>query len=267
MFSFILKFLFLQFGNGRRSAVWLIFSEIFSLVLTIYIFSMSNKLVDRSLVANEATSYFHFLLIGELALILPVSLLENVIRNFLDFFQSHFTATLEGNQINAFRLILSKSITELALPILRVFLMFIFSTIIFKVPLALDAILLFSIVQLMGMIAMAVMGYLTIYFYRSFQRGLKLIYTFNSLLVVMGGAYFPVSFLPVFIRDYLVWLFPQSIILQLSRMAFHQSRNQYLVHSVYFLIYVGVTSLFIMKFVEMLEVRRKKRLLSYVSFS
>lgn len=267
MFSFILKFLFLQFANGKRSGPWLIISEIFSLILTIYIFSMTNKLVDKNLISNEATSYFHFLLIGELALILPVSLLENIIRNFLEFFQSHFTQTLEGNQIDSFKLILSKSLTELTLPFLRVCLMFLFSIVIFNVPLEFQSLLLFSIVQIMGVASMAVMGCLTTYIYLSYQRGLKLIYTFNSLLVVIGGAYFPVSFLPAFVRDYLIWMFPQSIILQLSRMSFHQTSNHFLIYSAYFIFYVTVTALIIRRLVKVLEQRRKEKVLSYVSLS
>lgn len=267
MLSFLLKFLFVQFSNGRRSSFWLILSEILSLILTIYIFSMTNKLVDKNLIANEATSYFHFLLIGELALILPVSLLENIIRNFLEFFQSHFTATLEGNQINSFKLILSKSITELVLPFLRVCLMFLFSKLIFKVPLPMDSIFLFILVQILGIASMAIMGFLTTHIYLCYKRGLKLIYTLNSFLVVMGGAYFPVSFLPAFIRDYLIWLFPQSIIIQLSRMSFLKTNTNFLKHSIYFLMYVIVTGVVIKAIVKFLEKKRKEKLLSYISFS
>ncbi len=267
MLSFLIKFLFFHISGKSRNKAVLFGSELLSLFLTLYVFSMGSKLVDREMVAQESENLFQFLLIGELALILPISFFENIIRNFQDFFYSQFLDTLRGNQINSFILIVQKSLAELLFPIVRIALMLILSLVVFGETFPFLSLLRFAFVQILALISMGMVGLLVIQFFENYQRGLKAIYTLNSLLAVIGGAYFPIRFLPSYVKDYIVWIFPQTIILQLSRVSFLKSFSEMTYYGIYFVFYLGVMGIGVKCIVRYLNKKNLSRIFGHIRFS
>lgn len=267
MLSFILKFI-IQYltGNSSNRLIYLI-TEALSLLITLYVFYISNRLVDPKLLDGSAENFFEFLLIGEIALIIPISFFETIIKNYLEFYHSQFLETLKGMRIPYFPIIIKKSLNELILPVSRVLLIFVFGLLLFNFKVSLISTLVYFIIQFLSLACILFISQFVIQIHLNYKRGLKFIYLLNSILAVIGGAYFPITLLPPFIRDYLVWIFPQSFILQLSRMAFAQKSEKTYLALVFFIVYIAVVAMILKPLIKGLERRRLRNRFKNVVFT
>lgn len=220
MIHYLIRILFSSLFKNDQKLYFRIIGELFSIALTLYLFFMTSKLVNTSVLSTDNISYFEFLLIGEIALLLPLSFLELLIQNFVEFKNTGFLDTIEGNGMNSKKILFLQVFPQMNFPFIRLVMIYLLGILLFGLQIKIQSLILFMLFQVLGLVLIASLAMLMIHFYDLSGKGLKIFYSINSLLAVIGGAYFPTHLLPPLVQKYLLWFFPQTIILQLSRLSF-----------------------------------------------
>lgn len=222
MISFIFK-IFCQKIFLRKTFLWKIGFELLSIFFTIvviYYASQSFILKDQS-VSPQSFSLFVFLLVGEVALILPMSFAERLLSHFLEIRHLHFYHTLIGLKISPTRFILSRAMVDAFFPLTRVVLILILSTLIFNFHFSLISFIAFFLLQFFAIILFSLMALITTLVYLKFNRGIGIFYTLQSFGAIVGGVYFPIDIFPAYIKNTSV-LIPQTQILNAARSIFQE---------------------------------------------
>jgi ABC-2 type transport system permease protein len=267
MISFFLKLFFKSFFDIKLGKIGQLIYELVAICLTLLVFNMTDQMVSPPQVNVLHQPYFIFLLIGEISLALPLSFYERMIDNFLFFHHNQFDETLNGININPLTIVIKKSLSELILPGLRVIMILGISTFFFELKFSITQLILFLFVQAIACVPMMIFAILSVNFYQTYKKGIKLFYVTNTLIAVLGGAYFPVHLLPSFFEKYLIWIFPQSFILNLSRLIFTAPLKQTLWVSVGLIIYSLVFYTLVQLFVQKLQKIKNAHLFKHVRFS
>lgn len=223
--------------------MWKFFFEMISIFLTISViyyasesFSLKTKVESR-----ESLSLFAFLIIGEVALVFPMSFAERLIAHFLEIKHSQFYQTLLGLRISPLQFVLSQSLVDGLFPLVRVSLILAFSYFILNFHISLTGLVAFFLLQLFAIFIFTLMAFITILLYLQFNKGIGLFYTIQSFAAIVGGAYFPISVFPNYLKN-ISYLLPQTQILSAARLLLQDQPlnfNFYLSSLVWLLILSG----------------------------
>lgn len=206
---------------NKQSILFKIVIEFFSVFLTlvlIYYASKSFNFKPTSELQNNS-SLFTFLLLGEIALIIPMSAAERWLNNFSNLRNQQFYQTLLGLRISPLRYLLSQVIIDLFFPFMRVLFIILGGYLLNTLPIGITNIFYFLCLQFFSVLIFLLMAILASFFYLKFNRGISFFYTLQTISTILGGAYFPISVFPNSIKNLSI-LLPQTQILALSRMIF-----------------------------------------------
>lgn len=218
MISFIFGIFFKKVFTGR-SLLLKTFFEALSVLFTIAViyyasesFSLKTKFDNK-----ESISLFAFLLVGEIALVLPMSFAERLIAHFLEIKHSQFYQSLLGLRISPLRLVFSKSLVDGLFPFARLNLILAFSYFVLNFHFSILGLFAFYVLQVFALLLFSFMAFITILLYLQFNKGIGLFYTLQSFAAIVGGAYFPISIFPTYLKDVSI-LLPQTQILRAARL-------------------------------------------------
>jgi ABC-type multidrug transport system permease subunit len=187
--------------------------------MALIFFASESFFIKNEYLNSSGSSLLIFLLVGEISLILPMSFSEKFLTNFVEIKNQHFYQTLLGLKISPLRYVLAKTLSDSLFSLVRVLLIVSISSVIFKLNLSLTTLLFFSLVQLLGVFLFLLLAIVTSLIYLKFNKGVGLFNSLGSVAAVLGGAYFPTSALPMFLRNISSAL-PQTQIIYSSRQIF-----------------------------------------------
>jgi len=204
-----------------KTLFWKIIFESFTILLTVAIiyYASESFVLKASLENKESLSLFVFLLVGEIALVLPMSFAERLLAHFLEIRNQHFYQTLVGLKISPIRFILSRALVDAIFPFSRVVIILVFCNLFLAFNFSLFSLVAFFILQFFAIIVFAMMALITTLLYLKFNKGIGLFYTAQSFAAILSGVYFPVSIFPSYLKNISVVL-PQTHILQTARLQF-----------------------------------------------
>ena len=242
---------------SAKAVVWKLIFEGVSLLVTLAViyFASESFSLKVNLGNKEGISLFVFLLVGEIALIVPMNFAERFLTHFLEIKNQQFLLTLVGLRISPKRFVLSRTLPDMFFPISRVFFILIFSYLFLNFHFTLLDFLNFFILEILTTILFGYMALITTMIYSRFNRGIGLFYTLQSFAAILGGAYFPINVFPSYIKNISIFL-PQTQILKIARAIF-QSQT-WALNSVVILITWMLVLLSICKVLESYTIRRQK---------
>lgn len=164
-------------------------------------------------------SVFNFLIIGEIALVLPLGFAERLINNFQAFYNHQFFHTLSYVKIDPSISLLKISLKEMIFPLIRITILLVFSFALFALDLNPQSLLFFVVIQFLAMTLFSLLASVAIELYLWSNRGLRFYHTLNSIAAILGGAYFPAENFPTVIKN-ISQFFPHSMVLSSSRLVF-----------------------------------------------
>lgn len=217
LFNYILnKFLRLNSIGGQ------IISNLFSVILSLFVIGSTAKAVTFTSGLESGINYQNFLIIGELAFLLPTSLMEKYLTTLKDFRSNDFYQTLVCLGISPTIFILKKASNELFFPLLRIVAMIILSFFFLNLEINTRFLTFFLSTQVLG-IALYIGPALVIgEVFLLTGGGLRSMMNFNSLLAICSGIYFPVSVFPKGISVVISEYIPQALMLNLCRNSISQ---------------------------------------------
>lgn len=212
---------FLRKVFGNKSLFVKILFELLSIFFTIALIYYAGQSFAFKNVGNEieGPSLFAFLIVGEISLVLPMSLSERIISNFLELRNQQFYQTLLGLQISPVKLILSRASVDAIFPLLRIVFILLFCALFLTFHFTFLSVMAFCGIQLIAIGIFIFMGLITNLLYLKFNRGIGLFYSVQSFASIVGGLYFPINFFPAYIKNFAIFL-PQTQILKASREIF-----------------------------------------------
>jgi hypothetical protein len=217
MISFLLAIMFKQESRKIFSFSHVIY-EVLNLFLTMTLIYFAGKSLTFSPERNLDTqiNYLHFLFFGEIALILPLGLGDKVITQYTNLKANGFFQTIISLGHDPLKFVVQKSFIESYILIIRLVLMMILGELFLNTDLKLMNVINFFIPQFIGVFFFLFLALLFIYFHWEFNRGLKLFYSFQTILSLFAGQFFPREILPFEMSGLLKYL-PHSLILDQSR--------------------------------------------------
>ncbi|MFA6236655.1 MAG: ABC transporter permease [Bacteriovorax sp.] len=188
----------------------------FLTIAVIYYASESFNLKGSTLYEGFS-SLFSFLLVGEIALVIPMNFAERLISHFLEIRNQQFYQTLIGLRISTNKFIFSEALVDVIFPFSRVLFILFYSSIFLNFSLTFTSVVTFILVQIFAVIVFAMMALIATLIYLKFNRGLSLFYSFQSVAAIIGGAYFPIQVFPTYLKNISIFL-PQTQVLHASRL-------------------------------------------------
>lgn len=206
---------------GNRTIWFKLLSEIFSIVLTLAILHYASESFGfkKSELFKDQASVFIFLLVGEISLILPLSVASRWLNHYLNLVNQQFYQTLIGLKINYTEYIFSQVLIDLLFPIIRIIIIIAISIFLFNLELTLNNLLLFLLIQIMAIFIFYNLAAIAGAIYSLFHRGFSIFHTLQTVFSILGGAYFPTAVFPSSLKSFSSML-PQTQILQMSRNLF-----------------------------------------------
>lgn len=218
MISFGFNLFFKKIFKGKSFWAKCLF-ELLSIALTMSVIYYASE--SFLLKANEEKmSLFVFLLVGEVALVVPMSFAERLLSNFLEIRHQHFYHTLIGLRLSPISFIITKAFTDTVFPLMRVLFIIMISVLFLEFRFtALDMAIFFGL-QFFAVAIFASMALIASLIYLKSNRGIGFFYTLQSFSAIIGGVYFPVKIFPSYVKNISLFL-PQTHILQASRLIFN----------------------------------------------
>lgn len=215
MISFIVNHILRKIFLPRNQIVMLAY-EFFATTITIVVLYQAG--LSYKFNYGEG-NVFSFLVVGEIALILPLTLAERVIEKFQTIFNQQFFHTLSFVKIDPYKFLLKTSIKEMLFPLLRLSLLLSFSFSLFAINVSIESLFLFFCIQLLSLFLFCFLGLIAIEIFLWSKKGLRFYHTLNTVAALLGGAYFPADNFPIAIKEMAQYL-PHSLILSSSRAIF-----------------------------------------------
>lgn len=198
-----------------------IISEVLSIILTLTLIYYASEAFEMKPENNE--SLFTFLLVGEVSLILGMSLSERWLNIFIDLKNQQFYQTLLGLGLSPDKFAFSRVLVDFIFPVFRVLCILTIGFMINDLHLTMSNIFLFIIVQILSLIIYFSMALITSRVYLKFNRGIGIFYTLQTVSSIIAGSYFPISVFPEGLKNFSLFL-PQTQILLISRSLFSAER-------------------------------------------
>jgi ABC-type uncharacterized transport system permease subunit len=174
-------------------------------------------------VALNQVDYFEYLLIGELVLHLPFSLLYQGLRLMKRIGLSNTADQL----IVANRSILKMASSFLGVYFLkncvRLILLFVLASLFFKAPFSLEQIPIYFLIVLLSSIPFVMLSLSLGSIVLFWGRGENIWGQVSSWMSFLSGAYFPLSIFPQWLQELLPFINPFALYLEMSRKALSSS--------------------------------------------
>ncbi|HXH76825.1 MAG TPA: ABC transporter permease [Bacteriovoracaceae bacterium] len=246
MITFVFGLFFRKIFTRKSLLAKLIF-EIISLTLTVAVIFYASESFElkTGLENREKLSLFVFLLVGEIALIFPMSFSERLLAHFLEIRHQQFYFTLVGLKISPTRFVFGKALADSIFPLVRVMVILGICTLFLGLQLSFLNLLIFFGLQILATCLFSIMALITCLCYLKFNRGVGLFHTLQSFAAIIGGVYFPNQIFPSSIKNFSDML-PQTQILHASRLVFSDqsvSSKSYLVILSWILLLAGIWSI------------------------
>ena len=214
----VIFILFVKKLFSIKSIFFKILLELFAIFFTLSVVYYASK--SFSLKApNGDIPLFVFLIVGEIALVLPMSFSERIISNFIEIKNQYFYQTLVGLRISPYRFIFTRTVPDMIFPLIRVIVILGYSFLFLNLNLSIISFFYFLILQAVSAAMFSTMAMSTTLLYLKFNRGVGFLYTLQSFSMILGGAYFPISIFPVYLKN-ISTLLPQTQILLGARLIF-----------------------------------------------
>jgi len=215
-----LRYIFKNDVLEQYPRAWSVVGEIFFplMSLTVYWYTAKAFVPNFSTSLGGSTStYFSYLVIGELVLYIPLFIFSGLIRAVR-------TATIDGTFDALLVMPLSSQIPILILGLSQVLrgLITVFSTLflaicVFGLRLAPEALLGVTALIVVSLPIYFGLGLVASSFLVMFGRGSGVFNYFTTLASILSGAYFPISVLPEWVQKASYFLSPFSYLLETSR--------------------------------------------------
>ncbi len=215
MISFIVNHILRKIFLPRNQIVMLAY-ELFATTITIVVLYQAG--LSYKFNYGEG-NVFSFLVVGEIALILPLTLAERIIEKFQNIFNQQFFQTLSFVKIDPYKYLLKASLKEMLFPLLRLSLLLSFSFSMFAINVSMESLFLFLCIQFMAIFLFYFLGSIAIEIFLWSKKGLRFYHTLNTIAALLGGAYFPADNFPIAIKEMAQFL-PHSLVLTSSRAIF-----------------------------------------------
>ncbi len=246
MISTILGLFFKRIFSAQ-TIFWKLIFETLTILLTISViyYASESFVLKANIESKESMSLFAFLLVGEIALVLPMSFAERLLAHFLEIRNQHFYQTLIGLKISPTRFIFSRAMVDAIFPFSRVAIILAFSAFFIGFKFSFFSLVVFFLLQLFAIVVFAMMALITTLLYLKFNKGIGLFYTAQSFAAILSGVYFPVSIFPSYLKN-ISFVLPQTHILQASRLIF---QGQPVAVGIYLTLLIWLILLFVVWFV------------------
>jgi hypothetical protein len=198
-----------------------VLGEIIAISLTVVlIYFASESFEINSKIKDEMnSSIFSFLLVGEISLVLGMSLASVWLNTFIELRNQQFYQTLIGLGLSPQRFSFSRAISDSIFPLIRIIVIILLGFSFKKINLNIYTFGSFMFLQVISIFIYALFAMITSLIYLKFNRGIGLYYSLQTVSAILGGAYFPISVFPFEIKNIAEFL-PQTQILKISREIF-----------------------------------------------
>lgn len=194
---------------------WGFLLEILSIFIMLFVFWFTSKAFKPNSLVGE--NYFYYLLIGEILLFLPLSLMQqNIrlgkkigIRGTFDF--------LLTKKISISKYFFSFTMVYFFKDLLKTICLLTLSAAIFYLPLNLNQLLSLFIYLLLGCLIFSFLGMIIGLSLIFWGRGEAIWGQTLSILSILGGAYFPLNVFPNWLNITMIQLNPIAVYLELGR--------------------------------------------------
>jgi hypothetical protein len=242
-----------------RSTTFILYPLITSF-FTVMIYWFTSKALTGLTDVNQswnANSYFDFLILGELVLLLPLAIGESSIRAVRYLANENLleeSLLLPGGPIKA---ISALSFSMLLPEVLSVLMTAFHACVFFNYSLSLAAFFKIAVLVLVSLPCIYGLGLVGTGLYLRLGRGEGLMSQLNYVAGIFAGAYFPLSVLSTNVAEILVRILPHSALLDMSRKLSVGSDVPYLENLGLFLIFgvafMGLGILYLNRSIEKLR--------------
>jgi ABC-type uncharacterized transport system permease subunit len=223
----ILSILKLSFKNHFLSKFTII-AEVFSVFITLIIYWFTSQAfgsaVDSHL-SKWGGSYFDYLIIGEVFLILPTYFVQQFCEQIKYSMINQTLDTLLDLPIPPFKSIFTIGLLGLSSTISHIFIMLAMSLIFFNFSLPLHALLPLIIIQIISLMSFIGLGFIGVSLLMITGRGQGVINYFCLFGSFFSGAFFPLSVLPSFFSNWAHYFSPFSTLMIYTRQIILEPTN------------------------------------------
>jgi ABC-2 type transport system permease protein len=168
-------------------------------------------------------SYFEFVVMGELALLIPTRLIEGVLDPIRNSRNSDFIESIILSKFGLGRFLFTNAFSGVFRELIRIVLYFVILLCFFQVNISTSGVIGFLMIQIFYMPMFLLMGLVLGSILIFFGRGYGAMNKVLLLFVVLSGAYFPQTVLPETLQVLVSKFVPYSAIVSNSRMVFKES--------------------------------------------
>lgn len=215
----IIKLFKINIKNNFYSP-YIVLVEIFSILISLTIYWYTSKAFNLKLtdsISKYGHDYFHYLLLGEIFLSIPLTLLSGFIKKTKMLIIEGTFETFISMPVNLLKPLILLNLSDLLIEIFQIFLTLVLAYLLFgfEIPfiniLQAISIIIFTlpIFVAIGIVATSVL--------LIFGRGDNFIGYISTLAAFGSGAFFPIDVFPEIFQKLVTTLSPYTIFLQLIR--------------------------------------------------
>lgn len=199
----------------RSQILW----EIFGILVTLAVYFYTAKAFSPAFTGrlHPGTTYFEFVLMGELVLILPSVMLDGQIKSLKRFQKEGLLEIFAVGRVRLAPLMLIASLAFSIKDLLRVLLVLLAAYLIFPFHVDVSSLPLLVLLQILFLPVFCALGALAASVLIYTRRGEHLLSNLHMVIAMAAGAYFPVSVLPEIVQKLSRFLSPFTVLLDQSR--------------------------------------------------
>ncbi len=203
------------------------FFEMISIVLSLFVYFYTSKafVLGSNVFGYQGLTYFDFIIIGDLALMLPLYIIEAPIRNIKDSIDTKVINTFIILKIAPWKIFLTLGYSDFLRTLMRVLINIILIVIFFDTGLGIEHIKNACLQIVLVLPFCLCLGALVSAFYIYFGRGVHASGYITVLISIFSGAFFPVEVLPRQVYVIFEGLIPLVKMLKGVRSLGHYSEN------------------------------------------
>lgn len=192
---------------------WYILHSIVSASLALWVYKMTSKAIGSGIMADrswEGMDYFSFVVIGELALLFPLSCLEAVSRGVRYAHFSGFLDTILLQSLSPWKKLFGISLGTLLREIIDFLIQIILAILIFDLSLNSAQVVSYLFHMFLSLPNFFMFGAIVGLVILVTGRGGGIVGQAMFLLSVLSGVFFPTTVFPQWVQDYVVDFLPTA---------------------------------------------------------
>ena len=216
--------LFLRFGllaqwREHYPRKWYIVNSFLSAVIALWVYKMTSKAIGPGIIGEEwgGLDYFSFIVIGELALLLPLSALDSFSRGVR---YAHFSGFLDFILLQCekpFRKLFEISASTLLRDLMDLFFQFSLAYFFFDLQFSPGQFLSYLSMLILSFPSFMIFGALVGLMILVTGRGGGLVGQALFIVSILSGVYFPTTVFPEWVQNYVVSNLPTAAIAESVR--------------------------------------------------